>query len=88
MSNQLHTDSQVMVKNAFFYLAKQLLMNPELLVLFMLSGDDCLKKLFGRVHMQGAHNCGVDLKTMDQLAATMDLCHIFSVHPLWDQGHH
>ena len=89
MSNQLYADSQVMVKNTFFYLAKQLLMNPELPVLLMLSGDDRLENLFGRVRMQGAHNCGVDLKTlMDRLAATMDLCHIFSVHPLLDQGHH
>ena len=54
----------------------------------MLSGDDCLENLFGRVRMQGAHNCGVDLKTlMDRLAAAMDLCHIFSIHPSWDQGH-
>ena len=30
MSNQLYGDSQVMVKNAFFYLAKQLLHNPDL----------------------------------------------------------
>jgi len=88
MSNQLYADSQVMVKNAFFYLAKQLLMNPELPVLLMLSGDHRLENLFGRVRMQGAHNCGVDLKTlMDRLAAAMDLCHIFSVHPSWDQGH-
>lgn len=88
MSNQLYADSQVMVKNAFFYLAKQLLMDPSLPVLLMLSGDDRLENLFGRVRMQGAHNCGVDLKTlMDRLAAAMDLCHIFSVHPSWDQGH-
>jgi hypothetical protein len=88
MSNQLYADSQVMVKNAFFYLAKQLLMDPSLPVLLMLSGDDRLENLFGRVRMQGTHNCGVDLKTlMDRLAAAMDLCHIFSVHPSWDQGH-
>lgn len=88
MSNQLYADSQVMVKNAFFYLAKQLLMDPSLPVLLMLSDDDRLENLFGRVRMQGAHNCGVDLKTlMDRLAAAMDLCHIFSVHPSWDQGH-
>ena len=88
MSNQLYADSQVMVKNVFFYLAKQLLMDPSLPVLLMLSGDDRLENLFGRVRMQGAHNCGVDLKTlMDRLAAAMDLCHIFSVHPSWDQGH-
>ena len=88
MSNQLYANSQVMVKNTFFYHAKQLLTNLNLPVLLMLSGDDRLENLFGRVHMQGAHNCGVDLKTlMDQLAAAMDLCHIFSVHPSWDQGH-
>jgi hypothetical protein len=88
MSSQLYADSQVMVKNAFFYLAKQILMNPNLPVLLMLSGDDRLENLFGRVRMQGAHNCGVDLKTlMERLAAAMDLCHLFSIHPSWDQGH-
>jgi len=88
MSNQLYADSQVMVKNLFFYHARQILMNLSLLVLLMLGGNDRLENQFGRVHMQGAHNCGVDLKTlMDRLAAAMDLCHIFSVHPSWDQGH-
>jgi len=89
MSNQLYADSQVMVKNLFFYHARQILMNPSLLVFLMLGSDDRLENQFGRVRMQGAHNCGVDLKTlMDRLAAAMDLCHIFSVHPSWDQGHH
>jgi hypothetical protein len=88
MSNQLYGDSQVMVKNAFFYLARQILVDSRLPVLLMLSGDDRLENLFGRVRMQGAHNCSVDLKTlMDRLAAAMDMCRIFSIHPSWDQGH-
>lgn len=88
MSNQLYADSQVMVKNTFFYLAKQCLLNPNLRVLLMLCGDDRLKNLFGRVRMQGAHNCHVDIKTlMERLAAAMDLCRLFTVHPSWDQGH-
>jgi len=75
MSNQLYGDSQVMVKNAFFYLAKQILLDPSQGVFLTLSGDDRLENLFGRVRMQGAHNCSVDLKTlMDRLAAAMDLC--------------
>jgi hypothetical protein len=45
MSNQLYGDSQVMVKNTFFYLAKQILMDPTLPVLLMLSGDDRLENL-------------------------------------------
>jgi hypothetical protein len=88
MSNQLYADSQVMVKNTFFYLAKQRLLNPNLRVLLMLCGDDRLENLFGRVRMQGAHNCHVDIKTlMERLAAAMDLCRLFTVHPSWDQGH-
>lgn len=88
MSNQLYGDSQVMVKNAYFYLAKQILMNPSLPVLLMLSGDDRLENLFGRVRMQGAHNSGVDIKTLlERLANAMDLCRIFSKHPEWDKGH-
>jgi hypothetical protein len=88
MSNQLYGDSQVMVKNTFFYLAKQQLMNAKLPVLLMLTGDNRLENLFGRVRMQGTHNSSVNLKTlMDRLAAVMDLCRLFTVHPLWDQGH-
>jgi hypothetical protein len=64
-----------MVKNAYFYLAKQILMNPSLPVLLMLSGNDRLENLFGRVCMQGAHNSGVDIKTLlERLANAMDLC--------------
>lgn len=48
MSNQLYGDSQVMVKNTFFTLAKQILMDPSRRVLLMLSGDDRLENLFGR----------------------------------------
>jgi hypothetical protein len=89
MPNQLYADSQVMVKNTFFYHAKQLLMNPNLPALLMLSGDDRLEHLFGHVRMQGAHNCYVDIKTlMERLAAVMDLCRLFSIHPSWDEGHH
>jgi hypothetical protein len=88
MPNQLYADSQVMVKNAFFYVAKQLLMDPDLPVLLMLSGDDRLENLFGRVRMQGAHNCYVDIKTlMERLAAAMDLCRLFTIHPSWNEGH-
>ena len=38
MSNQLYSDSQVMVKNTYFYLVKQILMNPSLPILLTLSG--------------------------------------------------
>jgi len=38
--------------------------------------------------MQGAHNSGVDIKTLlERLANAMDLCRIFSMHPEWDEGH-
>jgi len=47
-----------------------------------------LEKLFGQVCMQGAHNSGVDIRTLlKRLANAMDLCQIFSKHPEWDQGH-
>jgi hypothetical protein len=63
-------------------------MDPNLPVLLMLSGDDRLENLFGRVRMQGAHNCHVDIKTlMERLAAAMDLCRLFTIHPSWDEGH-
>lgn len=88
MPPQLFGDSNTTVKSAYFYLAKQLLLNPALPVLLMLCGDDRLENLFGRVRMQGKHNSGVDLATlMERLASAMDLCRIFAKHPSWDQGH-
>ena len=75
MSNQLYGDSQVLVKNAYFYLVKQILMNPSLPVILILSGDNRLENLFGRIRMQGTHNSGVDIKTLlEGLANAMDPC--------------
>jgi hypothetical protein len=54
MSNQLYGDSRVMVKNSFFYLAKQILMDPTLPVLLTLTGDDRLGNL----------GWSVDIKTL------------------------
>jgi hypothetical protein len=62
MSNQFYGDSQVMVKNTYFYLAKQILMNPSLPVLLMLSGDDRLENIFDRVRMQGLITVVLTLK--------------------------
>jgi hypothetical protein len=88
MSNQLYADSQVMVKSVFFYLVKRILLDADLPILLMVTGDDRLENLFRRVRMLGAHNCNVDLKTLiERLAAAMDTRQIFDIHPSWDQGH-
>ena len=88
MPGQLYHDTQTMVKGAFFYLARQTILDGSLPVLLMLCGDDRLENLFGRVRMQGAHNSAVDQGTLlHRFAAAMDLTRIMTVHPSWDVGH-
>ncbi|PIL37672.1 hypothetical protein GSI_01366 [Ganoderma sinense ZZ0214-1] len=87
MPNQLYGDMQMTVKNAFFCVAKQQLLDDlEPFYLFWL-GDDRLETLFGRVRMQGAHNPNFSFKQLlDRLAAAMDLDAIFTRHPHLDPG--
>ncbi|KAK7021009.1 hypothetical protein R3P38DRAFT_3318281 [Favolaschia claudopus] len=56
MSNQLYGDSQSMIKNAFFCLAKQQKLDPRLPFYLFQVGDDPLERLFGKLRMLGGHN--------------------------------
>ncbi|KAM5529996.1 hypothetical protein V8D89_010026 [Ganoderma adspersum] len=87
MPNQLYGDMQTTVKNAYFCIAKQqLLDDTQPFYLFWL-GDDRLETLFGRVRMQGAHNPNFSFKQLlDRLGAAMDLDAIFARHPQLDSG--
>ncbi|KAJ7924499.1 hypothetical protein B0H13DRAFT_1863905 [Mycena leptocephala] len=74
MSNQLYGDSQTMVKNAMFCLAKQQELDPtQPFCLFQL-GDDPLERLFGKLRMLGAHNSAMNYsQAIDRLGHAADL---------------
>ncbi|KAJ7089455.1 hypothetical protein C8R44DRAFT_892410 [Mycena epipterygia] len=74
MSNQPYGDTQTMVKNALFCLAKQQDLDPtEPFYLFQV-GDDPLERLFGKLRMFGGHNSGMNYaQAIDRLGHACDL---------------
>ncbi|KAJ7866992.1 hypothetical protein B0H14DRAFT_2163405, partial [Mycena olivaceomarginata] len=87
MSNQLHGDSQTMVKNTIFCLAKQQILDPiERFYLFQV-GDDLLEHLFGKLRMLGRHNSAMNYsQAIDRLGHAADLHGAFMRNPDLDQG--
>ncbi|KAJ7150437.1 hypothetical protein C8R43DRAFT_829032, partial [Mycena crocata] len=87
MSNQLYGDTQSMVKNAMFCLAKQQILDPtEPFYLFHV-GDDPLERLFGKLRMLGGHNTAMNyLQAIDRLGHACDLQGAFMRNPDLEQG--
>ncbi|KAJ7457020.1 hypothetical protein FB451DRAFT_1142947 [Mycena latifolia] len=87
MSNQLYGDSQTMVKNAMFCLAKQNELDPtEPFYLFQV-GDDPLERLFGKLRMLGGHNSAMNYaQAIDRLGHASDLQGAFMRNPDLDQS--
>ncbi|KAL0960227.1 hypothetical protein HGRIS_011861 [Hohenbuehelia grisea] len=87
MSNQLYGDSQTMVKNAMFCIAKQQNLNATLLFYLFDLGDDRLEKLFGRCRMLGGHVSGMNYRQgVDRLGHAVDIDNIHCRHPDLDPG--
>ncbi|KAK6987917.1 hypothetical protein R3P38DRAFT_3445739 [Favolaschia claudopus] len=87
MSNQLYGDSQSMVKNAFFCLAKQQKLDPRLPFYLFQVGDDPLERLFGKLRMLGAHNSAMSYaQAIERLGHACDLQAVFLRQPDMDQG--
>ncbi|KAF8215121.1 hypothetical protein K438DRAFT_1926718 [Mycena galopus ATCC 62051] len=87
MSNQLYGDSQTMVKNAMFCLAKQQALNPTQQFYLFQVGDDPLERLFGKLRMLGGHNSAMNyLQAIDRLGHTCDLQGAFMRNPDLEQG--
>ncbi|KAJ7477836.1 hypothetical protein B0H11DRAFT_2281259 [Mycena galericulata] len=87
MSNQLYGDSQSMVKNAFFCLAKQQQLDPTKPFYLFQVGDDPLEKLFGKLRMFGGHNSAMSyMQAIERLGHACDLQAVFMRQPDLDQG--
>ncbi|KAG1753401.1 hypothetical protein EDB19DRAFT_1824124 [Suillus lakei] len=89
MSYQLYYDTQTMVKNAFFCLAKQQSLDPHAPFFLGDVGDDPLEILFGCMRMIGGHNSACSYaQALDRLGTAKDIDGVFKCHPELDPGHH
>lgn len=87
MSNQLYGDSQCMVKNAMFCIAKQQVYFPTQPFHLFELGDDRLEKLFGRIRMLGAHDSGMRYNQgVDRLGHAVDIDAVLARNPDLDSG--
>lgn len=87
MTSQLYIDTQATVKNTFFCVAKQQLLDPTQPFLLMLTGDDCIEVAFGEVRTQN-HASNFSLLELVRKLTIAVMCHrIFQAKPHLDAGH-
>ncbi|KAJ7838286.1 hypothetical protein B0H14DRAFT_2588687 [Mycena olivaceomarginata] len=87
MSNQLYGDSQSMIKNAFFCLAKQQQLDPTQPFYLFQVGDNPLKKLFGKLRMLSGHNSAMSYaQAIERLGHACDLQSVYLRQPDLNQG--
>ncbi|KAJ6497248.1 hypothetical protein DFH09DRAFT_893381, partial [Mycena vulgaris] len=87
MSNQLYGDSQSMIKNTFFCLAKQQKLDPTQPFYLFQIGDDPLERLFGKLCMLGGHNSAMSYaQAIERLGHACDLQSVYLRQPDLDQG--
>ncbi|KAH9911592.1 hypothetical protein B0H21DRAFT_887504, partial [Amylocystis lapponica] len=88
MSNQLYGDSQTMVKNVMFSIAKQQQLDGSASFFVGGVGDDELEKLFGRLRMLGGHDSGMNYRQgIDRLGHAKDIDSVLLRQPDLDPGH-
>jgi hypothetical protein len=88
ISSQLYTDSQTCVKNMFFCLTKQQLLDPTQQFYLFMKGSDGVEHLFAMMRMIGGHKPNVNILELCQnLGRGMDIQRIFAEHPEWYSGH-
>jgi hypothetical protein len=88
MHTELYADSMTCVKNAYYCVAKQQLLDPkEEFFLFQLGSDE-IEKLFAGARMAGGHNPNFNLKELARLLSSgMDIMRVFAEHPDWYLAH-
>lgn len=87
MSNQLYGDSQTMVKNCIFCIAKQKLLDDSRPFYIFRLGTDRLETFFGRVRMLGSHDCTMNYRqAIERFGHAVDVDCILEDHPEWDTG--
>lgn len=62
MSNQLYHDTQAIVKNVFFCIAKQKMLDDTANFYLFQTGTDHLERLIGCTRMFGGHDTGMNYR--------------------------
>ncbi|KAJ7848204.1 hypothetical protein B0H13DRAFT_2361998 [Mycena leptocephala] len=84
---QLYYDVQTMIKNIFWTVAKQKILDPSGVHHIGLNGGDRLEGLYGIYRLMD-NSRNVDILQLSQRASTTaESCRIFAKHPDWDRGH-
>ena len=86
--NQLYYDSQTMVKNTVFSIARQQKLDPSSPFSLLDLGDDALELTFALMHMSGGHNNAFNYRqVIDRLSTVHDISDIYSCNPDIHHGH-
>jgi hypothetical protein len=88
INNVLYTDSMACIKNAYFSLAKQQILDPEQDYFLFQLGTDGVEKLFASARMAGGHNPNFGLfEFANLLSFGLDVTRILADYPEWYSGH-
>ncbi|KAJ7191493.1 hypothetical protein GGX14DRAFT_381107, partial [Mycena pura] len=86
MASLLYTDIMIIIKNAYFCVAKAKIDDPLGKFFIILLGTDRLEELFGllRTMIGNDANCDV-VQLLDRLRSTIEVSAIFAKYPHWDR---
>ena len=80
-------DILLLVKNAYFCVAKAKIHTPDGKFYLVLNGTDRLESTFGMVRMMVGNNANADILTLGhRLSHAVECLNILSEHPDWDRG--
>ncbi|KAF8319554.1 uncharacterized protein EI90DRAFT_2940187, partial [Cantharellus anzutake] len=83
----LYRDIQIMVKNAYFCVAKAKLEDPDGKFFIVLLGTDRLEWIFGFIRAENGYNVNVSTYSLSNRVSGAVECHaILSQHLEWDRG--
>ncbi|KAF8056026.1 hypothetical protein FPV67DRAFT_686987 [Lyophyllum atratum] len=83
----LYTDLMIMIKNAFFCVAKAKVDDPEGSFWLILLGTDRLEELFGILRTMIGNDANLDMyQLVCRLSGTTEVSNILSKYPHWDRA--
>ncbi|TFK58449.1 hypothetical protein BDN72DRAFT_739650, partial [Pluteus cervinus] len=89
MPTQLYVDIMIMIKNAFFCVAKSKVDDPDGKFWLILLGTDRLEELFGILRTMVGNDTNVDVLQLGlRLTGTTEVSTILAKYPHWDRAPH
>lgn len=87
MPGQLYYDTQACIKNIYFCVAKQKVLDSSEKFFIGLCGTDRLEGEFGQIRStRGGSNVDI-LQLTDRAASAAQMSEIYAKHPSWNRGH-